>query len=233
MRRLAAVAAFDVAIVGLLSNVLFLAAFRFRPEWALDPVRMIEGGRLSAELLRWAAITDLFGYYVPMLPIIAVSWTELHHHSVLAVSSACVAALAYVVIGGTAAAALAIVGPPLIESFAAGDPAARPAFETLIDLVFRAAWQTVGLLLIGGWFVVIGALHDQPTIRSLSLAIGSTALAGVAANVTDLDLLRDAFVTLALGLWLVWAVLVGSALHGGTPPVIAPGSSNADGDTGG
>jgi hypothetical protein len=177
---------------------------------------MIEGGRLSAELLRWAAITDLFGYYVPMLPIIAVSWTEVRHRSPLAVGGACVAAVAYVVIGGTGAAALAILGPPLIEAFAGGDPAARPDFEALIDLVFRTVWQTVGLALIGGWFLVIGALHDRSPIRTLSLAIGSAALAGVAANVTDLNLPRDVFVALTLGLWLVWAVLVGSALRGGT-----------------
>lgn len=48
--------------LGALSNLLFLAAFQFRPEWFADPAQIVTGGSTSALLLKWAALTDLFSY---------------------------------------------------------------------------------------------------------------------------------------------------------------------------
>jgi hypothetical protein len=64
--RQAAVGALVVTVVvGSVSDALFLAAFQFRPDWFADPARLVQGGSGSAELLQWAALTDLCSYYLP------------------------------------------------------------------------------------------------------------------------------------------------------------------------
>jgi hypothetical protein len=46
------------------SVVLFLAAFQFRFDRFFEPTLILGSGPTSAELLRWAAVLDLFGYYL-------------------------------------------------------------------------------------------------------------------------------------------------------------------------
>ena len=66
------------------SNVLFLAAFQFRLDRFLEPTRILSSGATSAELLRRAAVLDLFGYYLiaglslvrdVLLGVLFVLWT--------------------------------------------------------------------------------------------------------------------------------------------------------------
>ena len=60
--RSAAVAALLVTVIlGAISNLLLLAAFRFRRDWFDDPALLVTGGTRTGVLLRWASITDLFG----------------------------------------------------------------------------------------------------------------------------------------------------------------------------
>ena len=47
---------------GMISNLLFLAAFEFRLDMFLEPALIVGSGATSAELLRWAAVLYLFWY---------------------------------------------------------------------------------------------------------------------------------------------------------------------------
>jgi hypothetical protein len=47
--------------LGMASNVLFLAAFQFRFDRFFEPTLIVASGATPAELLRWAAVLDLFG----------------------------------------------------------------------------------------------------------------------------------------------------------------------------
>jgi hypothetical protein len=111
-RRVAAVAAFQMAFLGLASNLLFLAAFRFRFGWLVEPELAVAGGTTSAELLRWAALTDAAGYYVPMVPIAVVWWVELRPRRPLLMDLGAAGAILFAVAGATAAVILAIQDPP-------------------------------------------------------------------------------------------------------------------------
>jgi hypothetical protein len=52
--RGATVGALPLAVaLGVLSDLLFLAALQFRPDWFADPALLVAGGSASAELLKW------------------------------------------------------------------------------------------------------------------------------------------------------------------------------------
>ena len=72
---------------------------------------MVSAGAGSAELLRWAAVADLFGYYLAIGVVAYVVWVALRPLGRVAADLADVDALGYVLAGGAAATALAFVCP--------------------------------------------------------------------------------------------------------------------------
>ena len=61
-------------VIGMTSNVLFLAAFQFQLDWFREPTLSLAGGATSAELLRWASFLDLIGYYLATAVVAYVLW---------------------------------------------------------------------------------------------------------------------------------------------------------------
>jgi hypothetical protein len=59
------------------SNLLFLAAFQFRLNRFLEPTLIVASGAIPVELLRWAAVLDLFGYYLAAAVLAYVLWRQL------------------------------------------------------------------------------------------------------------------------------------------------------------
>ena len=94
--------------VGVMSTVLFLAAFQFRIAWFLDPTQILGAGSLSAELLRWASAMDLIGYYLAGAVLAYVLWRALRPLNPVVADLATMAAVGYAFAGGAAAAVLAM-----------------------------------------------------------------------------------------------------------------------------
>ena len=106
--RTAGIASLLVSLgVGMASNLLFLAAIQFRPDWFFEPTRILGAGPTSATLLRWAAVLDLFGYYLATLVLAYVLWRILRARNPAVADLATLAAIGYALIGGAGAAVLA------------------------------------------------------------------------------------------------------------------------------
>ena len=76
--RRTGIAALLVSIsLGMASNVLFLAAFQFQFDRFFEPTLIVASGATLAELLRWAAVLDLFGYYLATAVLAYVLWQQL------------------------------------------------------------------------------------------------------------------------------------------------------------
>jgi hypothetical protein len=59
--RVATVGALTVMLgLGLVSDLLFVATLQLRPDWFANPALLVGGGPASADLLKWAALADLF-----------------------------------------------------------------------------------------------------------------------------------------------------------------------------
>ena len=210
--RAAGIGALFVAIVvGMTSNLLFLAAFQFRLDWFLEPRRMLGAGATSAELLRWAAALDLIGYYLASAVLAYVLWRRLRPRNPVLADLATLAALAYSLAGGAGAAVLALVGPMLMSDFtAAGNPTEQAMiaaqFGLLFEVVWRSIWQFLDGILIAAWWLGIGLLvrHDYPGLSRLSLALAAAAAIGVIFNVIGLDLARDVSLGAVFTMWTAW-----------------------------
>jgi hypothetical protein len=209
--RTAGIAALSVSlVVGMTSNVLFLAAFQFRLDWFRAPTRVLGGGATSAELLRWASVLDLIGYYLATAVLAYVLWQWLRPRNRLIADLSAVAAVGYVLAGGIGAAVLAMVGPMLMNSYAEAGAADRAViaaqFAVLFELVWRAIWQLLDGILMGAWWLGIGLLirTDLPGFSRLSLALAGVAAVAVATNLTGLSLVRDAIFGIAFTLWTAW-----------------------------
>ena len=74
--RTTGIAALLVSIIaGLTSILLFAAAYQFRADQ--EPTHLLAAGTTPAELLRWGAVLDLFGYYLPTAVLAYVLWRQL------------------------------------------------------------------------------------------------------------------------------------------------------------
>ena len=198
--------------VGMISNLLFLAAFQFRIDWFLEPTRMLGAGATSAELLRWAATLDLIGYYLASAVLAYVLWRVLRPRNPLLADLSTLAAFGYALAGGAGAAILATVGPMLMYDHAAATSTEQAVIATqftlLFEVVWRSIWQFLDGILVATWWLGIGLLvrAAQPGLSRLSFALSAAAVIGVVFNVLGLDLARDASLGAVFTLWTVWWV---------------------------
>jgi Domain of unknown function (DUF4386) len=144
------------------SNLFFLAAFQFRLERFLEPTLILGSGATSAELLRWAAVLDLFGYYLATAVLAYVLWRQLRPRNPLIADLSTTAAVGYPLAGGVGAAVLAMVAPTLMHGYtdatAAGQALIAAQFATVLQVVWRAIWQLLDAILLATWWLGIGWL---------------------------------------------------------------------------
>jgi len=217
--RIAGIAALSVSLVlGMTSNLLFLAAFQFRLDWFLEPTRVLEAGATSAELLRWASVLDLIGYYLATAVLAYVLWQWLRSRNHLIADLSAVAAIGYVLAGGIGAAVLTMVGPMLMHRHAVAVAEDRELiaaqFAVLFEVVWRAIWQLLDGVLLAAWWLGIGLLvrADLPGFSRLSLSLAAVAVIGVAANIAGLSLVRDVLLGITFALWTAWWIWLMSLL---------------------
>jgi hypothetical protein len=123
----AGIAALLVSIgAGMISNLLFLAAFQFRLDRFLEPTLILDSGEIPAELLRWAAVLDIFGYYFATAVLACVLWRQLRPRNPLLADLSTIAAVGYALAGAASAAILAMVAPMLMHAYTDAASADQP-----------------------------------------------------------------------------------------------------------
>jgi hypothetical protein len=223
-RRVVVVALAVTVVLGLVSDLIFAATLRFRPDWFTDPAELVTGGEPSATLLTWAALADLFGYYLPTVVVALVLWLWLRDRGPTLADTALVGAIGYVIAGSMAAASLAVAGPSLIRSYAAGGAdqgAIALIFGFLVDVAVRSIWQLIDGVFIAAWMIGTGLLVGarQPGFGGLSIALGILFLVSAAANALGFGSARDALLAVIFGMWFVWDVWLGVLVWRRRPPL--------------
>jgi len=210
-------------VLGGISDLLYVVAYQFRLDWLAEPARLIAAPEASAEILRWAALTDLFSYYLPTAVVALGLHAALRWRGPVLADVATLAALGYVLAGSVATSALAMGGPMLMHATAhsgADHEAIAAVFGTLLEIVFRGVWQLIDAILLGVWFIGIGLLlrRDQPRLARVSMVFGSLASISAAFNVLGLGLARDATLGAGFAIWTVWSIWVAVLLWRRRPP---------------
>lgn len=228
--RTVGIAALLVSLsVGLISNVVFFAAFEFRIDWFREPTRLLGAGPQAAELLRWAAVLDLIGYYLASAVLAYVLWRMLRPRNATVADLSMLGGISFAVAGGSAAAVLAMVGPMLLHDHAATTSATDQAaiavqFRVLFEVVWRSIWQLVDGIFVAAWWLGIALLvrGDQPGLSRLTLALSIAGVVGAALNLLGLDLGRDLALGVVFFLWTAWWIWLLVLLWRGSAPFSEP-----------
>jgi hypothetical protein len=80
-------------------------------------LRFLASGATSAELLRWAAVLDLFRYYLATAVLAYVLWRQLRLRNPLIADLSTMAAVGYALADGVGAAVFATVAPMLMHNY--------------------------------------------------------------------------------------------------------------------
>lgn len=170
-----AVAFFEVASV-----IAFLAATNFSSATLMDPARLITVGGRGADLLRVAALLDMFGY-LSAVPLAIYLRERFRGQN--AIDLYTLAGILFVVLGSLGAVTLAYAGTPLVREYetasAGGKQVAASVFATVYRIVFFGLWQTLDGFVAGVWLFGTGRLAWSQGAKPLALVLFALGVFGL------------------------------------------------------
>lgn len=214
LRRAAIVGVILAIIVGIMATPTYLAAFGWDLEAAVfvQPEAVLGRGPDTAVLWRWGFFGDMLFSYLLLLPLALFLHRRLRERRPWLADLGLSGAVAYILIGGAAAAILANAGSSLIAAHDAAGPADRAAilasFHLLRDAFVFGVWQTLDALTAGSWFLSLGwlLLVERPVVGRLLVVLGVWAWSFAfvtMSGIHSLAVLGGGF-AVALAAWIVW-----------------------------
>ncbi len=214
-QRLAGVTAIISAPLAFGSLVLSLAPVDFNVEVFSDMVLFISVGASGANLLRWAWVLDILGYYLLLAPVAFILWHWLKPRGPTRIAFYTFCGLAYVLIGAIGAAILAAVWPPLINAYAGASGQQREileaVFSSVADLVYGGLWGLLAGIPGGVWWIGIGLLlrSERRILGTITLILGIANLLAAIGAILNLGDLTMPFLSVYLFLAPIWALWLG------------------------
>lgn len=215
LRRAANAGVALAVVIAIVSTPMYVAAFGWDLEAAVfvRPESVLGRGPDAAILWRLGFLGDMFYSYLLLLPLALFSHRRVRARLPWLADLGLAGALAYIFIGGAAAAILAQAGSSLIEAYGAAASAERPAilaaFHLLRDAFVFGVWQTLDALTAGIWVLSVGwlLLTDRRLVGRLLVVLGLWAWAlafETMAGIHSVAVL-GAGIAVAVAAWIVWA----------------------------
>lgn len=204
-------------IIGFVSYFLVAGAVNFNFDFFSSPVLIFSLPEVNINMLRWSMITDIFGYYLLLLPALIVihhwlkqktNWSEL----------ITVCGLFYIMIGAMGASILAVVWPALLIKY----PTAFAEQQSMIELLFESfslmvgngIWNIFDSLLCGIWLTGVGLIlkKEQKPLGLFTILVGIISLLDSFGNILNIKFIAELAVNLYLVLAPLWAIVLGSRM---------------------
>ena len=227
LRRTAFIGVALALVVGVVTVPLYFAAFGWDIEAAIfvQPDAVLGQGAEVAPLWRWGFLGDMLWSYLLLTPLALFAHRRLRERGPWLADLGLTGALAYIFIGGGAAAVLAIAGSSLIEAHAAAAPTDQAAivasFHLLRDGLVFGVWQTLDPITAGTWLVGAGWLLREERSRFGRLLVVLGFGLWVLALMTMLGIhslaVLGAIFGAALVIWLGWTLIEQSGVRPGQP----------------
>ncbi len=214
-QRLAGVMAIISAPLAFGSLVLSLAPVDFNVEVFSDMALFISVGASGANLLRWAWVLDILGYYLLLAPVAFILWHWLKPRGPTRVGFYTFCGLAYMLIGAIGAAILAAVWPPLINAYAGSSGQQREileaVFSTITDLVYGGLWGLLAGIPAGVWWLGIGLFlrRERRILGVVAVILGIANFIAATGAILNLENLAMPGLFVYLFLAPIWALWLG------------------------
>lgn len=204
-------------VIGIISYTLVAAAVNFNFEFFSNASLIFSTEGVSSTMLKWSMISDIFGYYLLLLPILFYihEWlkgkTEWRN-----IFTFCGGA--YIFAGAVGAAILGAAWPVLLDKFPAATPEhqeiIKSSFENLALVVVNGIWNSFDALMFGVWFIAIGIFlkRDNKFWGWFTLFIGLLSAVDFTANTLGMKALADTALNIYLILAPLWAIFFGWAM---------------------
>lgn len=216
LRRAAIIGVALAVAVGIVTGPMYFAAFGFDLEAALfvRPEAVLGRGPETAVLWRWGFLGDMLFSYLLLVPLALFLHRRLRERRPWLADLGLAGALAYIFIGGAAAAVLAHAGSSLIEAYEAAAQADREAifasFRLMRDALVFGVWQTVDALTAGTWVMSVGwlVLVERPIVGRLLVVLGTLGWALAVMTMSGIHSLAVLAGGLAAAMvaWIVWVI---------------------------
>jgi hypothetical protein len=214
MAAVAGIVSLPLAVGNLLA---MLAVVHFNLSGMTDPLVLLRAGRTAAPLWRWSMVLDIFGYYLPIVPLILLLRESLRQHGPAWIDLFTLCLLAYCFIGAIGGAELATALPTLIREYATSpghQVALQTAFTGYTDGIYRGMWNLLEEFLAGiGWVGFGLALRRRDRqLGVLTTVLGAACLVDSAGTALNVGAVASAGLTVYLALAPVWACWLGVAI---------------------
>lgn len=204
-------------VTGLISYTLVAGAVNFNFEFFSDATLIFSTEGVNGTMLKWSMITDIFGYYLLLLPLLFFMNEWLNQKSEWRnVFTFCGGA--YIFAGAVGATILGAAWPVLLDKFPAATPEQqeiiKSSFETLALVVVNGIWNSFDALMFGVWFIAIGIfIKKEHTVWGwFTLFVGLLSAVDFTANSLGMKTVADTALNLYLILAPLWAIFFGWAL---------------------
>lgn len=204
-------------LTGLLSYTLVAGAVNFNFDFFSDATLIFSTEGVSSSMLKWSMITDIFGYYLLLLPVLFFLHEWLNGKSEWRnVFTFCGGA--YIFAGAVGAAILGAAWPALLDKFPSATPEQqemiKASFEMLALIVVHGIWNSFDALMFSVWFISIGIFIKGAHVfwGWVTIIIGLLSAVDFSANIFGLKTLADMALNLYLVLAPLWAIGIGTAM---------------------
>lgn len=202
VRRLVMTVAFGGGLLGLISSLLFALSLGTSPSQLILPdLGSVPPDRLG--VFRWAALTDMLGYYLATVPVALYLRQRLAGRQPYLADVAATGAVIYATIGATAAMVLA-AGVPLGPGEA--------VLELWEQVVMAGMWQTLQGVPFGAFMLAVAQLlrGRRPGLAAASAIIGVAAWVTVVGRMAEIDWLAAPAIVAWVALYPAWMLWVGT-----------------------
>ncbi|MBK8502872.1 MAG: hypothetical protein IPL46_12015 [Saprospiraceae bacterium] len=201
-------------VIALISYFQVAAGFNFHFELFSNPALIFETAGINTSLLKWSMITDIFGYYLLLLPLViymhlwmkdSFAWSPVINLS----------GIGYILIGSVGAAVLAVIWPMHIDQFASltgqQQEISRMIFISITNIVVEGLWNLLDSILIAVWFLGIAIFlrSRYKAIANFTFTLSAVCFLDFLGNALAIKPLAEITVNIYLVLAPIWAIVMG------------------------
>ncbi|MBI9100035.1 MAG: hypothetical protein JEY91_16255 [Spirochaetaceae bacterium] len=178
----------------------------------------VNAGIEAGNLMKWAWLADLFGYYLLLVPaaFFIHYWLKSKNPYWMNIITYC--GVAYLFAGSMGAAILARIFPSLISGYTGADGAVkeiyRIVFTNSAQMVNGGIWGYFEFLLAGIWWIGIGFTmrQERNALGVCSIILGISSILAAFGHIFDLYNVANLGLVIYLMLSPVWACWLGISL---------------------